>query len=106
MPGSLHVYDLMKSIVQLSNAPVPADEKLDQMLQSVSGAFQSDRCLFLKPEKIDRDGFLSRVVSGKKPLWIEKGSSFQKENVSPHEEELLCPTFACLPLFEDPFFQG
>ena len=106
MPGSLHAYDLLKSIVQLSNASLPADEKLDQMLQSVSGAFQSDRCLFLKPEKIDKDGFLSRVVSGKKPLWVEKGASFQKENVSPQEEELLCPTFACLPLYEDTSFQG
>jgi hypothetical protein len=92
MPGSLRAYDLLKSIVQLSYASLPADEKLDQMLQSVSGAFQSDRCLFLKPEKIDWDGFFSRVVSVKKPLWVEKGASFQKENVSPQEEELLCPT--------------
>jgi two-component system, NtrC family, sensor histidine kinase HydH len=106
MPGSFDPYDLLKSIVQLSNSSLPADEKLDQMLQSVSGAFQSDRCVFLRPEKIDKDGFLSRVVSEKKPLWVEKGSSFQKENVSPEEEELFLPTFVCLPLYNGTSFQG
>jgi two-component system, NtrC family, sensor histidine kinase HydH len=106
MPGPLHPYDLLKSIVQLSNSSLPADEKLDQMLHSISGAFQSDRCVFLKPEKIDKDGFLSHVVSGKKPLWVEKGSSFQKENASPEEEELFLPTFACLPLYDGTSFQG
>src|SRR3989304_9678151 len=106
MPGHLHPYDLLKSIVQLSNASLPVDGRLDQMLQSDSEAFQSDRCLFLKPEKIDKDGFLSRVVSEKKPLWVEKGSSFQKENLSPQEEELLCPTIACIPLYDGTSFQG
>jgi two-component system sensor histidine kinase HydH len=106
MPGSLHAYDLLKSIVQLSNAPLPLDGKLDQMLQSISRVFQSDRCFFLKPEAIDKDGFFSRVVSGKKPLWVEKALPFQKGNVSPREEELLCPTFACLPLYENTSFQG
>ena len=106
MPGLLHPYDLLKSIVHLSSSSIPADVKLDQMLQSLSGAFQSDRCLFLKPERIDKNGFLSRVVSGKKPLWVEKGASFQKENVSPEEEELLCPTFACIPLYDGTSSQG
>ncbi len=106
MSGPLHPYDLLKSILRLSNASIPADVKLDQMLQSLSGAFQSDRCLYLKPEKIDKNGFLSRVVSEKKPLWVENGSSFQKENVSSEEEELLCPTFVCIPLYDGTSFQG
>ena len=106
MPSPLHPHDLLKSILQLSNASLPIDVKLDQMLQAISGAFQSDRCLFLKSEKIGKEGFLSRVVSEKKPLWVEKGSPFQKENVSPEEEELFCPTFACLPLYEGTSFQG
>lgn len=106
MPGPLHPYDLLKSIVQLSSSSLPADEKLDQMLQSVSEAFQSERCLFLKPEKIDKDGFLSCVASERKPLWVEKGASFQKGNVSPGEEELLFPTFACLPMYDGTSFQG
>ena len=106
MPGPLHSYDLLKSIVHLSSSSIPADVKLDQMLQSLSGAFQSDQCLFLKPERIDKNGFLSRVVSEKKPLWVENGSSFQKENVSSGEEELLCPTFACIPLYDGTSFQG
>jgi transcriptional regulator with GAF, ATPase, and Fis domain len=46
------------------------------------------------------------VVSEKKPVWVEKGSSFQKENVSTKEEELLCPTFASFPLYEDTSFKG
>ena len=106
MPGPLHPYDLLKSIVQLSNSSIPIDGKLDQMLQSISGAFQTDRCLFLKPEKIEKNGFLSRVVSEKRPFWGEDGASFQKENVSSEEEELLCPIFACLPLYDGTSFQG
>jgi signal transduction histidine kinase len=106
MPGSLHAYDLLKSILQLSNTSLPLDGKLDQMLQCISRAFQSDRCLFLKPETIDKDGFFSRVGSEKRPLWVERGSFFLKENVSPREEELLCPTFACFPLYEDASLKG
>jgi two-component system sensor histidine kinase HydH len=106
MPDPLHPYDLLKSVARISNSSLPADVKLDQMLQSISGAFQSDRCLFLKPERIEKNGFLSRVVSGKKPSWVEDGSSFEKENVLSEEKELLCPTFACLPLYEGASFQG
>jgi signal transduction histidine kinase len=106
MPGPLHPYNFLKSIVHLSSLSIPADVKLDQMLQSISRAFQSDRCLFLKPEKIDKNGFLSRVVSEKKSLWVENGASLQKENVSSVEEELLCPTFACIPLYDGTSFQG
>ncbi|OGP89624.1 MAG: hypothetical protein A2157_17110 [Deltaproteobacteria bacterium RBG_16_47_11] len=106
MPGPFHTCDLLKSILQLSNSSIPIDVKLDQMLQSISGAFQSDRCLFLKSEKIDKNGFLSRVVSEKKPLWVEDGTSFPKENVPLEEEELLCPTFACIPLHDGISFQG
>ena len=34
------------------------------------------------------------------------GSSFQKENVPLEEEGLLCPTFACIPLYDETSFQG
>ncbi len=106
MPGSLHPCDLLKSIFRLSNSSIPLDAKLDQMLQSISGAFQSDRCLFLKSGKIDKNGFLSRVASGKKPFWVENGVSFPKESVPFEEEALLCPTFACIPLYDGDSFQG
>jgi two-component system sensor histidine kinase HydH len=79
---------------------------LDRILQSVSGVFQPDRCLFLNPEKIEKNGFLSRLVSEKKPLWVEEGVSFQKENVLPEEDDLVCPTFACIPLVDETSFQG
>ncbi len=106
MSNPLNTYDLLKSIVQLSNSSIPIHVKLDRMLQSISGAFQSDRCLLLKPEKIIKNGFLSRLVLEKKPLWVEEGSPFQKENVLSEEEDLLCPTFACIPLYDKTSFQG
>jgi len=106
MVNPLHTYDLLKSIVQLSATPLPIHVRLDRMLQSISAAFQLDRCFLLRPEKIIEDGFLSRLVSEKKPLWVEEGSSFRKENVLPEEEGLLCPTFACIPLYDETSFQG
>ncbi len=105
MSDPLNPYDLLKSIIQLSTSSIPIQVKLDRMLQSISGAFQSDRCLLLKPEKIIKNGFLSRVVSEKKPLWVEEGSFLQKENVLP-EEDLLCPAFACIPLYDETSSQG
>jgi two-component system sensor histidine kinase HydH len=105
--ASLHnSYDLLKSIVQLSNSSLPLQVKLDRMLQSISDAFQPDRCLLLKPERIGEDGFLSRVASRKQPLWEEEGSCLQKENVLPSEKDLLCPTFGCIPLYHENTFQG
>jgi signal transduction histidine kinase len=106
MSSPLQPDDLLKSIARLSNASIPMDVRLDQMLQSISGALQADRCLLLKPERINKNGFLSRVISEKKPLWIENGSSFQKETALPEEEELLCPTFACIPLQDGDSSQG
>ena len=67
MPNPLHPYDFLKSIVRLSNASLPIPVKLDQMLQSISEAFQTDRCLLLEPEKIIPNGFFYRLVLEKKP---------------------------------------
>ncbi len=106
MVNPLYPTDLLKSIVQLSTTPLPTHVRLDRMLQSISAAFQLDRCLLLRPEKIIENGFLSRLASEKKPLWVEEGSSFRKENVLPEEEGLLCPTFACIPLYDGTSFQG
>jgi len=106
MSSLLNDFDLLKSVVQLSNSSIPLQVKLDRMLQSISEAFQSARCLLLKPERIGEDGFLSRVASQRKPLWVEEGSCLQKENVLPSEQDLLCPTFACIPLFHENSFRG
>ena len=106
MSGLQDHYDLLKSVVQLSNSSLPLQVKLDRMLQSISDAFQADRCLFLKPESIPEDGFLSRVASQRKPLWLEEGSCLQKENVLPSEQDLLCPTFVCIPLYHENTFRG
>jgi len=99
-------YDLLKSIVHLSTSPVPIEAKLDGMLQSISGGFGSDRCLLLRPEKIGKNGFLSRLASEKKPLWVDEGSSFQREGVLLEEKDLLRPTFACIPLYDETSLQG
>ncbi|MEW6376838.1 MAG: GAF domain-containing protein, partial [Thermodesulfobacteriota bacterium] len=99
-------YDLLKSIILLSTSSLPIESKLDQMVQSISGAFQSERCFLLRPEKINENGFLSRLVSEKRPLWVEEGSSFGREGVLSEELDLLCPTFACIPLYDEISFQG
>jgi transcriptional regulator with GAF, ATPase, and Fis domain len=106
MSTPINPYDLLKSMIQLSNSSTPIKVKLNRMLQFISGAFQSDRCLLLGPEKIIQHGFLSRLVSEKKTLWVEEESSFQKENVLPEEKEFLCPTFACIPLYDGVSLQG
>ncbi len=106
MPSPLQTCDLLNSILHLSNSSLPIDVKLDRMLQAISGAFQSDRCLFLKSKEIDKNGFFSRVASGKKPFWGENGVSFPKENLPLEEEELLRPTFACIPLYDGNSFEG
>jgi two-component system sensor histidine kinase HydH len=98
--------DLLKSIVQLSTSSIPIQVKLDQILQSISGAFQANRCFLLRPERIEKSAFFSRLVSEKKPLWVEEGNFFRKENVLLEEEDLLCPTFACIPLVDETSSQG
>ncbi len=99
-------YDLLKSIIHLSTSSLPIEAKLDRMLQSISGSLGSDRCLLLKPGEIAENGFLSRLASEKRPLWIDGGSSFTKEEVLPEEEDLLCPTFACIPLDDEATLLG
>jgi signal transduction histidine kinase len=106
MSTPINPYDLLKSMIQLSNSSASIKVKLNRMLQLISGAFQSDHCLLLGPEKISQHGFLSRLVSERKPLWVEEESSFQKENVLPEERELLCPTFVCIPLYDGVSLQG
>jgi len=94
-------YDLLKSIIHLSASSIPIEAKLDRMLQTITDTFRSDRCLLLKPDKIAENGFLSRLVSEKRPLWVEEGSSFKREEVLSEEEDLLCPTFVCIPLYDE-----
>jgi len=106
MPDRIRPYDLLKSIVQLSNTSLPLPVKLDQMLQSISRAFQSSRCLLLGPGKIIPNGFLDHLALEKKPLWVEEGSPLRKENVFSEEEDLLRPPFACFPLYDETSSRG
>ncbi len=86
-------YELLKLIIDLSTSSLPLDGKLDQILKIVSAAFQPDRCLILKPERIVEGGFLSRLASTKEPLWVDEELSFQGGGILPEEKELLCPSF-------------
>lgn len=105
VPSPSQSYDLLKSIVRLSVSSLPIPTKLEQMLQLLSREFESDRCVLLEPEKIIPDGFLHRLALGKKPVWVEEESSFQKGNVLP-EEDFLCPPFVCIPLYRENSLRG
>jgi signal transduction histidine kinase len=106
MPDPLDTYDPMRPTFNPSTSFLPIQVKLDRMLESISRVFQSDRCLLLRPEKIVQNGFLSGLALDKKPLWVEEGFSFLRENVLPEEKDLLCPTFACIPLYDEITSQG
>jgi two-component system sensor histidine kinase HydH len=106
MSGRLKGYDLLKSVIHLFGSSMPFEAKLEQMLNLVSQAFQAERCLILWPEKIAHDGFLHRLASERRTLWVEEESSFEKRGVLPEEEDLLLPAFACFPLYEEASFEG
>src|SRR4030042_873156 len=98
--------DLLKSIIYLSSSFLPIEAKLDSMLRAISDGFESDRCLFLGPSKIQEKGFFSHLVSKRTPLWVDGDSFFQAEGVLSEEKDLLCPSFACIPLCDKESFQG
>jgi two-component system sensor histidine kinase HydH len=106
MSNHLDPFQLLKASMPFSNASLPLEEELDRMIQLISGALGSDRCLFLRPDKVNDKGFLSHLARDRKPLWVDEGSSFQAEGILPEEEPLICPSFACIPLYEGTVFQG
>ena len=106
MSDDVRPYELLKTILHLSNASLSLELRLDRMLQAIAETFQSDRCLFLKPEVIRNAGMLSRIVSEKKPFWVEDASSLPRENILPEEEDLISPSFVCLPLDDEASCQG
>ncbi len=99
-------YDLLKSIIPLSTSSISIEAKLNGILQTISDAFESNRCFFLRQDQINKNGFLSRIASEKKPLWVDQGSSFNKKEVLSEEEDLLCPSFGCIPLYDETSCQG
>ncbi len=97
---------LSQTLLRHSASSISITSKLDQMLQSISDAFHSDRCLLLRPETIPKEGFLSRLLSGRKPLWVDDGSSFGGDGVLPEEKDLIRPSFVCLPLCDETSSHG
>jgi len=99
-------YALLTKIIELSTAPLPIKDKLDQMLQAIKEAFGAEQTLLLRREKIVENGFLWRLASEKKPFWAGEESSLPQEYVHPKEKEMLRPPFACFPLFDKETLQG
>ena len=99
-------YDLLKATIELSTSSLPIETKLERMLQSITDGFQSDRSLHLRPEAILKEGFLYRVAERRKPLWVDEETPFQEERVLAEERDLLCSSFACIPLSDETSFQG
>ncbi len=99
-------YDLLKAAITLSSSSFPIETKLRKMLQSITEGFQSDRSLLLRPETLPKEGFLSRVAERREPLWVDGNSPFKEEKLSLEEKDLLCPCFACIPLFDENSFHG
>jgi two-component system, NtrC family, sensor histidine kinase HydH len=97
---------LSQTLLRHSASSISITSKLDQMLQSISDAFHSDRCLLLRPETIQGEGFLSRLLSGRKPLWVDDGFSFGGDGVLPEEKDLIRPSFVCLPLCDETSSHG
>ena len=108
MSGPINGYELLKTIVHLSNTSIEIKEKLQRMLQSIAEAFHVDRCLLLGPDEIEGNETLSRLAREKRAFGTEGGSfayipvcdetSFygllqiafaKKEEFSPEEADLL-----------------
>lgn len=99
-------YRLLKSIIRASNSTTLFENKIDQILHSISEAFQMDQCLLFRAEDILPDGFFSHLSLVKEPIWVEEELSFHEERVLPEERGYLRPAFACIPLYEGISFQG
>lgn len=99
-------YNLLKSLIHLSTSSLPLEIKLDQMLNSISDHFHSDRCLLLKPDQLKENGVLSRLAQERKPLWGEEEMDLNRGFLLPEEKELLLPGFAFLPLLVETSFFG
>jgi len=99
-------YDLLKATIELSTSSLPIEMKLEKIFRQITNGFQSDLSLHLHPEAIPKEGFLSRVAQEKKALWVDEERSFQEEKVAVEETDLICPAFACIPLFDEDSFQG
>jgi len=92
---------LSRTLLRHATSSAPAPTKLDQLLQSISEAFDPDRCLLLKSETIQKEGFLGRVLSTNNPLWVEEGSSFDGRDALAAEKDFVRPSFVCLPLCDE-----
>lgn len=104
--GPIDAFGLLKSIVELSASSLSREVKLQKVLDAISKGIESDRCLFLGPEKIVKDGLLFRLGQEKKNLWVDEDSPISEEEFHGEEKSLLSPAFACIPLYDETSFEG
>jgi signal transduction histidine kinase len=106
MPEYSEGYELLKRALQISYSSSSLEEKIGHMIQAISEVFHSDRALFLKPDGIRENGWISHIAAEKKPLWVEEGSSFGDDRILPGEETFVCSSFAFIPIEDRSFFEG
>jgi hypothetical protein len=99
-------YILLKAVLLISHSSASLEEKLGQVLQAISDTFQADRTLFLKPDQMRENGWLSRVAAERKPLWVDEGFSFGKGSILPEEGSFICSSFAFIPVGNGSSFEG
>ncbi len=99
-------YKLLESILHLSNSTSLFENKISQILCSLSETFQMDQCLLIRAEDILPDGFFSHLSLDKTPIWVEEEISFHDGSVLPEEKGYLRPTFACIPINDGMSFRG
>jgi signal transduction histidine kinase len=106
MMDTSSAYNLLTSLMDLSTSSLPFENKLNQILQSISDYFHSDRCLLMKPDPLKANGFLTRLAQEGNPLWGEGEMGLNEGQILPEEKELLLPGFALLPLLGETSFFG
>lgn len=97
---------LSQALLRVSTSALPYESKLDGVLQLISDAFHSERCILLNPEGSRKDGFLGRLLSEKSPLRVSDGSTFAADGLPSEEADLIRPAFACLPLSDRILYLG
>jgi len=99
MSNNSNVFQLLKSIVEISISPFPLERKIEGIVQTISSGFLSERCFFLTSEEVKKNKFFSHLVNEKKSIWIEGELPFEGERDLVGENEFLPPFFICIPVY-------
>lgn len=98
-------FQFLKSILSISNSNIPIEEKINQVLQSISNSFSSE-CQLIRTEEIKEGGFLYNLKKQRKPFLVDDKSILNAEEFLPLERSLIKPTFGFFPVFNGSQFYG